>query len=226
MSRIASSSDALWPRRSDRMGLPAGGRLQGRDARACLAVQKLAQDRGLGFAGGCRCGFGHFRSSVFGADGMLALVPRCARGPAGRGISDALVGREVQFRMALVAPFGVCWDFHSHALKRHCQRKVEYFARTPTSYFAAIDFPRFFRVDPRDSTTTSSIQYFPLTMPQDWFGARQDHGPNQLVECTRRARCEPYGNARRRTLGRASHGLQWRALLWAGSLRSIDLAIG
>jgi hypothetical protein len=27
---------------------------------------------------------------------------------------------------------------------RHCQRKVEYFARTLISYFAAIDFPRFF----------------------------------------------------------------------------------
>jgi len=47
----------------------------------------------------------------------------------------------------------------------HCQRKVEYFARTPTSYFAAIDFPRFFQIDPRGSMTTSSIQNFPLTMP-------------------------------------------------------------
>jgi hypothetical protein len=48
----------------------------------------------------------------------------------------------------------------------HCQRKVEYFARTPTSYFAAIDFPRFFQIDPRGSMTTSSIQNFPLTMPR------------------------------------------------------------
>ncbi len=31
--------------------------------------------------------------------------------------------------------------------KGHCQRKVEYFALTPTSYFAAIDFLRFFRFD-------------------------------------------------------------------------------
>ncbi len=31
--------------------------------------------------------------------------------------------------------------------KGHCQRQVEYIARTPTSYFAAIDFPRFFRFD-------------------------------------------------------------------------------
>ena len=40
---------------------------------------------------------------------------------------------------------------------RHCQSKVEYFARTPTSYFAAIDFPRFFWIDPWGSMTTYSI---------------------------------------------------------------------
>ena len=45
------------------------------------------------------------------------------------------------------------------------EKKVEYFARTPASYFAAIDFPRLFRIDPSDSTTTSNIQNFPLTMP-------------------------------------------------------------
>ena len=50
--------------------------------------------------------------------------------------------------------------------KGHCQRKVEYFARTPNSYFAAIDFPRFFRIDPSGSTATSSIQNFPLTIPK------------------------------------------------------------
>ena len=83
-------------RRPDRMRLPARGRLQGGEIGAGLAAQKLAQDRGLGFARGCRFGFGHVCSSVSRASGMLALVPRCARGPAGRGISDARVGREVQ----------------------------------------------------------------------------------------------------------------------------------
>ena len=31
--------------------------------------------------------------------------------------------------------------------KGHCQRKAEYFALSPTSYFAAIDFLRLFRFD-------------------------------------------------------------------------------
>ncbi len=57
---------------------------------------------------------------------------------------------------------GVCSDWH-------CQSKVEYFARTPTSYFAAIDFPIFFRIEPRGSMTTSSIRNFSLTMPKHWL---------------------------------------------------------
>ncbi len=39
----------------------------------------------------------------------------------------------------------------------HCQRKIDYFARTPNWHFAAIDIPRFFRIDPSGSTATSSI---------------------------------------------------------------------
>ena len=39
----------------------------------------------------------------------------------------------------------------------HCQRKINYFARMPNWHFAAIDIPRFFRIDPSGSTATSSI---------------------------------------------------------------------
>ncbi len=48
----------------------------------------------------------------------------------------------------------------------HCQRKVDYFAPMPASYFTAVDFSRLFRIDSSGCTATSSIQNFPLTMPQ------------------------------------------------------------
>ncbi len=34
-----------------------------------------------------------------------------------------------------------------HGVRGHCQRKIDYFARTPNWHFAVIDIPRFFRID-------------------------------------------------------------------------------
>jgi hypothetical protein len=52
-----------------------------------------------------------------------------------------------------------------YARFRHCQRKIDYFARTSDSYFAAIDFSRFFLINLSGSTATSNIQNFALTLP-------------------------------------------------------------
>jgi len=46
--------------------------------------------------GGVVLEIGIFAPRMCRVSGMLALIPRCARGEAGRGISDARVGREVQ----------------------------------------------------------------------------------------------------------------------------------
>jgi hypothetical protein len=73
--------------------------------------------------------------------------------------------RAVRFVVILRAVYHTLIDTQFQRVARwNCQRKVEYFARTPTSYFAAIDFPRLFRIDPSGSTATSSIQNLPLTM--------------------------------------------------------------
>jgi hypothetical protein len=43
------------------------------------------------------------------------------------------------------------------ARRRHCQRKIDYFACALNWQFAAIDISRFFRIDPSGSIATSSI---------------------------------------------------------------------
>jgi len=44
-----------------------------------------------------------------------------------------------------------------YALRRHCQSKLVYFAKTSEPDFVAIDFPGFFRVDLSGSMAAPSI---------------------------------------------------------------------
>jgi hypothetical protein len=50
-------------------------------------------------------------------------------------------------------------------VRRHCQSKFVYFAKTSEPDFAAIDFPAFFRVDLSSSMAAPSIYNFALTTP-------------------------------------------------------------
>jgi hypothetical protein len=53
----------------------------------------------------------------------------------------------------------------SSTIGRRCQSKFDYSARAPDSYFATIDFPRFFRFDLGGCTAISGVQNFALTVP-------------------------------------------------------------
>jgi hypothetical protein len=39
---------------------------------------------------------------------------------------------------------------------RHCQSKIDYFAQALESHFTAVDFPKFFGINPSGSTAASS----------------------------------------------------------------------
>ena len=61
-----------------------------------LRLNSLRKIAALVSRGGAILDVGMSAHRMCRASVVLALVPRCARGQAGRGISDARVGREVQ----------------------------------------------------------------------------------------------------------------------------------